>query len=71
MFSNLEHGLAILQRVLVHSNLHYTTFLVEVQSRSDAKPTLLLFVLHTKLDQTGLSWFELASTNMNCWCKVH
>ena len=32
--SNLEHGLAILQRALVHSNLNYTTSLVEVQSRS-------------------------------------
>ena len=35
--SNLEHGLAILtQRALVHSDLSYTTSLVEVQSRSDA-----------------------------------
>ena len=32
--SNLEHGLAILQRALVHSNLNYTTSLVEIQSRS-------------------------------------
>ena len=24
---------------------------------------MLLFVMHTKLDQTGLSWFELATTN--------
>ena len=32
--SNLEHGLAILQRALVHSNLNYTTSLVKVQSRS-------------------------------------
>ena len=36
--SNLEHRLAILtekQRALVHSDLSYTTSLVEVQSRSD------------------------------------
>ena len=32
--SNLEHGLAILT-ALVHSDLSYTTSLVEVQSRSD------------------------------------
>ena len=32
--SNLEHGLAILQRALVHSNLNYTTILIKVQSRS-------------------------------------
>ena len=24
---------------------------------------LFLFVMHTKLDQTGLSWFELATAN--------
>ena len=60
--SNLVHGLAILQRALVHSNLNYTTSLVEVQSRSDAAkpryPWYCLFVMCTKLNPTGLNWFQ-------------
>ena len=58
--SNLEHGLAILTEALVHSNLSYTTSLVEVQSRSVHKATQFPFISCTlKLDQTGSHWPQL------------
>ena len=42
----------------------YTTCLVEVQIRSDVTShTMLFFVMHTKLDQTGLNWFALVTAN--------
>ena len=49
------------QRVLVHSDLFYTTSLVEVQSRSDAiSHTLPICHVHQKPVLTGFYLFKLA-----------
>ena len=62
--SNLEHGLAILTESFSPLKICITQpMLLKSKSEVMQQAMLFLFVMHTKLDQTGLSWFELATAN--------
>ena len=65
--SNLEHGLAILTESFspLKSELCNRSSLLKSKSKVMQQATLFLFVIHTELAQTGLSWFELATTNQS------
>ena len=68
--SNLEH-IGNTNRALVHSDLSYTTSLVEVQSRSDTiSHAIPILSCALQLDPAGLIWFEPATANLNCGCKA-
>ena len=73
--SNLEHGLAILQRALVHSNLNYTTSLAEVQSISHVVkpiyPWYYLFAICSEMPVlTGFYLFKLATATGVAFTEV-
>ena len=56
------------QRALVHSNLNYTTSLIEVQIISDVTSHAIP-ICHEH--QTRPNWLQLVLTNLSCWCKAH
>ena len=69
--SNLEHELVILTESFSppKSELHNLP-LLKSKSEVMLQATLFLFVMCTKLNETGFSRFELATTNQSRhWCN--